>query len=284
MSQTRPCDHCQNEYHFWKSLCPHCARPAYYPNVIAAQEGVEAAALRGRYEAAKRDARARGDGALRAVEGFEAAMSNTRAVIALSPERAQELLTGDQETYATFYELVEEGKKFPSGDKWDALRTTVDDVLFPHYREEIRFAALTLDDRGLSGFGDCFLVLRTDMIEHRASVYEENSVLFFSKHFRRELDDGPRLPPGHRATWGERARLCVAKLAGRIDDAAEPGAYSGILLRPPSASAADDFVEVHVWGPMTRRTVERIISDKPTRHTSRKVKNRANRQRLANSA
>jgi hypothetical protein len=111
-------------------------------------------------------------------------------------------------------------------------------------------------------------------------VFEENSVIFFSKHFRRDLDDEPRLPRGYRATWGERGKLCVAKLAERIDAATSPGAYSGLLLRPGSTSEDGDFVEVHVWGPMTIRTVERVISNKPTRHTSRKIKNRATEQRL----
>jgi hypothetical protein len=251
--------------------------------VYAAQDGDEADALEARYQDALRTAQTRGAAALRPVESFEAEMPNTRAVIARSPEELQRLITSDREGYASYYELVAAGVRFPSGNKWDNLRPLADDALFPYYKEKIRFAALTLDGRGLPDFGDYFLVLRTEMIAHRASVYEENSVLFFSKHFRRDLDDGPRLPRGRRATWGERAKLCVAKLAERIDAATPPGAYSAILLRPGSTSEDDDFVEVHVWGPMTIRTVERVIPNKPkpTKHTSRKILNRAMEQRLA---
>jgi hypothetical protein len=249
--------------------------------VYAAQDDGEAAALEDRYQHAMHMAHSRGAGTLRAVESFEAEMLNTRAVIARSPEELQRLITSDREGYASYYELVTAGARFPSGNKWDSLRPLADDALFPYYKEKIRFAALTLDGRGLPGFGDYFLVLRTDMIAHRASVYEENSVLFFSKHFRRDLDDEPRLPRGYRAVWEERGRLCVAKLADKIDDATPPGAYSAILLRPGSTSEDDDFVEVHVWGPMTIRTVEHVFHNKPTRHTSRKIKNRALEQRLA---
>lgn len=281
MSQTRPCDHCGHDYHFSQSLCPHCARPANYPNVYAAQDGAEVAALEDRYQNANHAAQARGAETLRAVEGFEAEMRNTRAVIARSPEELQWLITSDREGYASYYELVAAGVRFPSGNKWDTLRPLADDALFPYYKEKIRFAALTLDSRGLPNFGDYFLVLRTDMIAHRASVFEENSVLFFSKHFRRDLDDEPRLPRGYRATWDERGKLCVAKLADRIDAVTPPGAYSSLLLQPGSTSEDDDFVEVHVWGPMTIRTVERVIPNKPTRHASRKIKNRAMEQRLA---
>jgi hypothetical protein len=281
VSQTRTCGHCGHGYHFSHSLCPHCARPANYPNVYAAQDEDEVAALEDRYRDARRAAQARGGETLRAVEAFEAELRNTRAVIARSPEELQRLVTSDREGYASFYELIAAGIRFPSGNRWDTLRPLADDALFPYYKEKIRFAALTLDGRGLPGFGDYFLVLRTDMIEHRASVFEENSVLFFSKNFRRDLDGEPRLPRGYRATWEERGKLCVAKLAERIDDATPPGAYSGILLRPGSASEDDDFVEVHVWGQMTIRTVEHVISAKPTRRTAREITNRANKQRLA---
>jgi hypothetical protein len=249
--------------------------------VYAARDGGEVAALEGRYRDAKHAAQTRGAEALRAVESFEAEISKTRAVIARSPEELQRLTTSDREGYASYYELVEAGVKFPSGNKWDNLRSQTDDTLFPNYGKRIRFAALTLDGRGLPNFGDYFLVLRTDMIEHRASVFEENSVIFFSKHFRRELDDEPRLPRGYRAPWGERGKLCVAKLADRIDAVTPRGAYSAILLRPGPASEGDDFVEVHVWGPMTIRTVERVIPNKPTRHASRKIIDRAIGQRLA---
>jgi hypothetical protein len=249
--------------------------------VYAAQDGDEAAALENRYQNAMRMVQSLGASTLRAVEGFEAEISNTRAVIARSPEELQRLTTSDREGYTSYYELVEAEVRFPSGNKWDTLRQPTDEVLFPNYKKSIRFAALTLDGRGLPSFGEYFMVLRTDMIAHRASVYEENSVLFFSKHFRRDLDDGPRLPRGYRATWDERAKLCVAKLADRIDATTTPGAYSGLLLRPGSTSEDDDFVEVHVWGPMTIRTVERVIPNKPTRHASRKIINRAIEQRLA---
>jgi hypothetical protein len=155
-----------------------------------------------------------------------------------------------------------------------------DEALFPYYKDKIRFAVLTLDEAGLSNFGDCFLVLRTEMIAHRASVFEENSLLFFSKHFAPILGK-PHLPHGYRATWDERAMLCVAKLADRIDDATKPGAYSGILLRQGSTSEEDDFVEVHIWGSMTIRTLERVIFKEPTSKVARAITNRANKQRMA---
>ena len=287
MSQTRRCDYCGHDYHFSKPLCPHCARPSNYPNVYAAQDGEEVAALRQRYHEAKRAARSRGEETLRAVENFEDEISNSRAVIARPAGELQRLSTSDNEGYATYYKLTEAEVRFPSGDKWDTLRPLADVALFPHYKDKIRFAALTLDGAGLSSFGECFLVLRTEMIAHRTSVFDENSVLFFSKHFNpgvffsNQSNPPTPLPRGHRATWDERGKLCVAKLAGRIDGAMTPGAYSGLLLRQGSTPEEDDFVEVHVWGPMTIRTVEQVFLDESTSRTARKIINRAIKQRLA---
>jgi hypothetical protein len=53
------------------------------------------------------------------------------------------------------------------------------------------------------------------------------------------------------------------------------------LLREGSTPEEDEFVEVHVWGPMTIRTIERAIFNKPTSRRAREITNRANKQRLA---
>ncbi len=280
MSRERLCAHCGHGFPSSQQLCPHCARPALYGNVFAAEDPEEADALQRRYDEAKREAAARGAGALNVLEDFEAEVANARAVIARPVGELQRLSIGDNEIYATFYDLLRAGVRLPTGDKWDRLRRVTDEALFPDYKERIRFAALSLDGAGPPNYGDCFIVLRTGMIAHRASMFEENSILFM-EHHDIKVSKAHELPLGYRATWENRGRLCVAKLANRIDDATPRGAYSGILLQPGSASEDDDFVEVHVWGPMTIRTVERVIFNKPTSRAAREITSRANKQRMA---
>ena len=74
--------------------------------------------------------------------------------------------------------------RLPNGEKWDVLRPVIDGVIFPGYHDKIRFAALTLNGRGLSGYGPCALILREDRIARRTTVFEENSIL---------LDGTPRI-------------------------------------------------------------------------------------------
>jgi hypothetical protein len=100
------------------------------------------------------------------------------------------------------------------------------------------------------------------MICHRASVFEENSVLFM-EHRKIKVSRKTNLPNGYRATWSDRAKLCVAKLAGKIDSATVSDKYSGLLIKQGVASEDDEFVEVHIWGPMTVLTMERVIVTSP---------------------
>ncbi len=208
-----------------------------------------------RYQAAVAQAATRGvDGVL---QDFETRLAGSKAVICRSPSETLRLAESENKVYATYYQLADAEVQMPSGEKWDALRMVADAALFTNYAEHLRFAALTLTEEGLSNYGLCSWLLRTEMISHRASVMEENSTLFVDRHALK-MSDADKVPKGYRATWAERAKLCVAKLAGRIDAAAKPEEYSTLLLRQGKTSAEDDFVEVQVYGPMTIRTIEQI--------------------------
>lgn len=182
----------------------------------------------------------------------EAALQGSKAVIARPLRDVERLAASDRELYPTFYGLTEAEVRLPFGDRWDRLRRLADEALFPGYKEHIRFAALSLDGAGLSGFGDCSLTLRDDMTAHRASVFEDNSASFLERH-------GYKPPPGCRALWEERARLCVAKRAEEIPAGTPDSDFPGVLLQQGSQSDEGRFVEVHVWGPMSIRTVERVL-------------------------
>lgn len=47
--------------------------------------------------------------------------------------------------------------------------------------------------------------------------------------------------------------------------------FSYLLLHPGRSSKEDSFVEVHVWGPMTIRTIGRILVGKQRRQAARKA-------------
>jgi len=178
MQENIQCTYCRNAIPINQERCPHCAQPGLFPNVNAAVLPAEQEALEKRYAVALSEASKKG--VLDKVNRFESAMAESRAVIARSANELLRLVTSDNEMYTTHYRLIESEIRLPKGDKWDILRAVVDSALFPNQMKNIRFAALSLDGTGLSHYGECSMTLRSAMIEHRASVFEENSIVFMN--------------------------------------------------------------------------------------------------------
>ena len=254
------CPECTNEIPQPAERCPHCGKPGYFWNVITASDVAERAALERRYQGAKADALSRT--ASGPLQDFETAITASKAVIARSESEVLRLATNTRQLYSTYYQLIEAGVRLPDGDEWDTLRELTDTVLFPHYKKDIRFGALSLDGVGPANYGPCSIVLRDDMISHRASVFEENSTLFMERRGIK-ISRNPNLPKGYRATWDQREKLSVAKLGEKIDSTTTSDKYSGILLKQGATAEDEEFVEVHIWGPMTVLTMDRVIVTPP---------------------
>jgi len=216
--------------------------------VRAAQD--EQQELDRRYGDALAQAGARG--ADQAALQFGAAVQSSKAVIARPLRDVERLASSDRELYPTFYGLTEGEVRSSFGDRWDILRRVADAALFPGYQQHIRFAALSLDGDGLDEFGECFLVLREDMIAHRASGFEDNSASFVERHHHPVLE-------GFRSTWEERPKLCVAKLAKDLQPGMLESEFPAILLRQKSGSQESGFVEVHIYGPISVHAVDKVI-------------------------
>ncbi len=257
MTVSDQCPFCKNDIPRSEARCPHCAQPGRFPNVLDASDEAECQALDQRYRAAIRDGDDRGCGQL--IRQFEAEAASSRAVIARSVPEVDRLASSDSQLYATYYELIRAGVRLSTGEKWDRLRVATDGALFGEKnKDQIRFAALTLDGMGLDNYGECSLVVRNEMIAHRSSVFEENSVKFMERH-KIGLAAVNDLPRGYRAPWEDRSKLCTAKLAVALDKTSQPDDFPKLLLKQGESSDDDDFVEVHIWGPMSVRTFEHVI-------------------------
>ncbi|NBV24227.1 MAG: hypothetical protein EBS05_20205 [Proteobacteria bacterium] len=214
------------------------------------------AALKVRYDAAK--ARATSRGALAQVNEFEVAVGNSRAVLCRAWGEVVRLAFSDNEVYATFYQRTEAGLRIPDGDKWDLLRANADNTLFgDEGKKQVRFGALSLDGTGVERYGECSVTPKESMIAHRASLIEENSVAFMKRHGVTAANDYA-MPMGHQADWSARATLAVAKLADQITPATTSTDYSRCLLAAGPDGWTDHFMEVHIWGPLTIRSMERV--------------------------
>ena len=240
--------------------CPGCFRDAGAPNVRAAREPAEREALAGRLAEAL--AHAAEDGSAEVLGRFREAVRGSRAVLCRPLAQVQELASSDNVLDATFYNLIGAGVRLPLDNRFDRSRESADSNLFPFYKDHVRFASLTLDGKGLDSYGGFSVVLRADGIESRATVFEENSHLFFDRH---KIAATEGAPAGHRATWDERDPLAAAKLHPRLRADAEDRDFPGILQQSTGDTAADDFIEVNIYGPLNRRSIERILGKAPKR-------------------
>ena len=262
------CEYCKNHVPLVLDRCPHCARSAPAPNLRAARVPIERETLDIRYEAAMKDASARG--CERIVREFESSLTESKAVVTRSMSELMRLVSGG-ELYASYYRLIDSGGQEST---WNRLREVVDAILFPGYQRQIRFGVLSQNGMGLLNYGECSLVLRNNLIAHRTSFFEENSLLF-TEHHKIRMSRAPSPPPGYRATWNDRAKLAVAKLAHRITTETTPDDFQRLLLTNGKNPDEDDFIEAHIWGSLTILAVERVIVSRPTKHTSEKVMLRA---------
>lgn len=233
--------------------CPHCGRVAATPNVRAVRLPNEREALELRYIEAIKDAEARG--CLAVVRQFESATSQSKAVVNRPLLDVLRLADDENEILKTYYQLRNDsGDKLE--DRWDSFRQLSDSLLFTGYSDQIRFATLSLNGKGLIKYGECSLVLRNELIAHRTSVMQENSVIFVNRNKIMSRDE---LPHGYRASWRDRGKLCVAKSARTITSNTKPKDFQDLILHDGETSAEDDFIEVHVCGSLTIRAVEKVI-------------------------
>jgi hypothetical protein len=173
---------------------------------------------------------------------------------------AKALLSSESAVYTSFYRQRSSGGRRPEETPIETQRETTDVRVFPSYHEEIRFAALSLDGRGVRSYGACSLVLKSIAIERRTTVFWENAVDFCNRVCPKQTKP---IPLGYRAPWALRAKLAAAKAEPVLDRQATHEEFSRILLD------GDRFVEVHIYGPFNRDSFDRLLIPKPSRKDDR---------------
>jgi hypothetical protein len=220
-----------------------------FPNVRAA--AAESGVLNQRYQRAVDSARSRGVGDT--VKSFEECMKNTFAVISVKLGFLHSFLSDSKQLYSTYQLGVSSQTRKAADAENDRHRLSVDGMLFGSFGRDIRYAALSLDGRGPS-YGDCVLQLQEVAVRKKASLLEENSYDFVEHH---NLKRG-RIPAGYRSTWQERHKLAVAKLSAQLFSTTMEEQYAELLLPASRNRATDQFIEVHVFGPIDITAIESV--------------------------
>jgi hypothetical protein len=254
------CPTCGTEVRAHEKDCPSCASFCWFPNVRKAEEAEELKALEERHQAAKAAAFGRDREAI--FRAYEGSLVNSVAVVCRSLDQVKALLSSESAVYISFYGQRSSGARRAEDTPIETQRETTDVRMFPSYNQEIRFAALSLDGKGVLSYGRCSLVLKSIAIARRATVFWENAVDFCNRVCPEQMKP---IPPGYRATWPMRARLAAAKAEPDLDRQTTHEEFSRILLD------GNLFVEVHIYGPLNRHSFDRLLIPKSSSKADRAI-------------
>jgi len=212
------------------------------------------------------------DGSYSNLMDLDAAMHKTCAVINVDLGFLYAFITNDKALYSTYTLQVRGNVRIPAEPKDDRHRMGIEGMLFGSYGEKIRYAALSLDGRGVVSYGPYAMQLSDVAIAERATLLEENSYDFVETYAMRP---GDPIPPGYRSTWQDRHKLAVAKIAERIFETTLPDDHPALLLSSEGNYEDDDFIEVHIYGPFNPRAIAAVHGHSSTKNAVEGAKLRA---------
>lgn len=233
------------------ATCFTCGFYAGAPNVRSA--ATEEEVLEVRYQAAL--TRAKTVGTIAIVEKFEEAVRQTSAIINVDLNFLHFFVTNNRALYANYEGGVSAGVRKPAEFYNDLRRRGVGGTLFGGYAGEIIYAALSMDGAGPVSYGPFAIKLKDIAVRNRATVLETNSYEFVKKN---NLSPGDPRPPGYLASWSNRNKLAVAKLAEYITPAMRNEDFARLVLTSTGDRARDQFIEVHLYGTFDLNAVESV--------------------------
>lgn len=221
--------------------CPACGYNNGLPNLRHCAR--EQAALEARYLAALEDCKARAVEAI-ALDFTQSIEQKACAVINADAKFLESFVDDDRNLYSGYTLQLKGQQRLAAPEGNHAERIAVEAQVFGAYGEHIRYAALSLNQMGLHSYGSCTIVINEQLCSYLASLTEENTFQLVAHH-------GKTIPPGYRASWAERQKLALAKLANRIDSGTTPNQYPGLVMFCEGKRETDQFIEVHLFGPFT---------------------------------
>jgi hypothetical protein len=239
--------------------CSVCLKDAGFPNVRKADRQDEQDALNVRVESSRRSAEARGAAA--ELADFVVKVSTSKAVMNRKLAAIHSWMNSDSPYFMNFHSQVRDHSLIARNNGWDEQRISAENTVNPIYYIDLQFAALSLDDRGLTYYGPYCVTLKEGVIAMRSSAFEENPFLFNPKH---KIYSGKQPPLGYRASWTRRAALAEAKLGHLITSTTSQAEYSAILMGTNRECANCDFVEVHIYGMIHKQAIEQVTGPVPT--------------------
>lgn len=243
---------------FWeRDRCSGCGKDLGAPNVRIARR--ERDALLQRYKTALYEDR--GPDVRAKVEAFSQTVEHdSGAVINVHPDYLKGFLKSSRDLYSGYALLTAAETRAAADMENDMARLSVEGKLFGTAAPHIRYAALSLNGRGLLSYGSCAITLNPRLCARAASLLEENSYHFIEQ---KRLVGRIPIPAGHRAVWQDRHCLATAKLACCIDDRTVGADFPRLLLYSNGDRETERFIEIHIYGAFDRQAIVSAVIPDP---------------------
>lgn len=245
------CKKCDNNVPFHAKDCPYCCEFHGFPNVRAANQTTEIEALEQRYQ------NALNLGSQQVMDKFFNSVDTESHVVMCRAFCDTISLLNTDAVFQPFHKMVAIGARIAKDNKWDKIRGAVGSSLFPEYHTEINYGLLSLDSLGDSYYGGYSLTIDCLAIKDRTTFFESDSVQFYESH---HLEATEPAPQGYRATWQNRAKLAISKLAHNLDSSKQDEDFPNIIFkRTTSNQDTGDYIEAHIYGGVKGTSIVKVL-------------------------
>lgn len=236
------CSECSEPLPYYGTECPVCSSFIGFPNVRKAES--EEGELNSRYESATSSLEVKGATAVS--QEFQDAVNSSNVVMARSLTQMIPVIANENQLVATFHGQVAANARLAEQNEFDQTREAFESKIYPYDYKDIHYAALSLNNIGISYFGNCHIKFKNDLIKRRSTVFEEN-VYDFLKKYQVQTTGNSKVPKGFRAAWDQRGKLAVCKLHSMLNSETSSEEFQGIVSCEDPVKG-NDFIEVHIYG------------------------------------
>lgn len=192
-------------------------------------------------------------------QAFELLINNQgKAILNLPLDFFFEWFLGGNKPLYSYRKLIALGLRERAIFIHDQKRSTVESNIFGT-RDDLIYAALSVDEKGLHSYGPIALILNNAFVEKRAGMLIENSFTFTNKlKSSGWIDDDP-IPPGNLSLWSARSKLALTKQYEKVAENDDFITYPKLVMHTSGERKTDDFMEVYVEGDVYPDAVDKVM-------------------------
>lgn len=171
-------------------------------------------------------------------------------------------VVNENEAYLSYQRGVEQGKVHARAFNEEISQCVIEGVLYGVSGKDVVYAALSLDDNGVNFYGDVSVVLKTQQIARRTTVFEKDTFPLYNELIESGWKPNKIIPSGHCGTWTERAVVVLIKHSIAVAEMKSLPDFARLILKSDDKDYYDDFIELHIWGNITKLNIEKVTLHK----------------------